>query len=502
MFFLFAMLCTCISAKAQGVDFIDDAVQGTIGIHQQQYVGTWKHNTTSPNFYQNTLSYSNQQDAYILITFTGNRIIWIAEKKNTHGIAEVSIDGGTEKAVNLYSETPVITQVYESPNTLQQGVHTLKIRVSGQKVQQSSGTYIVTDYVAISQYDPPRELPDITNTRYGELALHDIIVGYENTAIGYATMTQMFPGIGNTAVGAYALNGVDKPEFGNHTAVGRYALSQGGVDRNTAIGAYAGPNTYNLSNSTAIGANAVTSADNQVRIGNTQVTSIGGQVSWSTLSDGRFKQDLKEDVSGLVFINGLRPVSYTVDNNAVARFVGAQSLPNANERKQLPRQTGFVAQEVESLIKKTGYVFSGVDVPENDNDTYSIRYAEFVVPLVKAVQELSAQVTAQQKEIETLRRLNNNSNEKRDSWEKIELHQNNPNPFSMDTKIEMIIPEANDAKLLIYNLEGKQLKTISVNDRGETDVIIRGNELKAGMYLYTLVIDGQVVDTKRMILTE
>ncbi|MBP6091851.1 MAG: hypothetical protein KA521_11415, partial [Crocinitomicaceae bacterium] len=38
---------------------------------------------------------------------------------------------------------------------------------------------------------------------------------------------------------------------------------------------------------------------------------------------------------------------------------------------------------------KTGYDFSGVQKPQNANDTYAVRYAEFVVPLVKAVQELA-----------------------------------------------------------------------------------------------------------------
>lgn len=502
LIFLSVILCTCLSVNAQGTEDLDDAVQGASGAHQQAYFGNWRH-TTNSAFLNNTLSYSNEPDAYILITFTGNRIIWYTEKKNTHGIAEVSIDGGPEQAVNLYSETRDRVKVYESPNVLRQGVHTLKIRVSGQKDSRSTGTYIVHDNVVITQYDPPNELTDITNTRYGEFALHNIIVGKENTAIGYSTMTQYFPGTGNTAVGAYALMGLDKPEFGDHTAVGIHALSGGGLYGNTAVGAYAGPNSSRLFNCTAIGAYTATTADNQVRIGNSQVTSIGGQVSWSTLSDGRFKQDLKEDVSGLAFINGLRPVSYTVDNNAVARFVGAKSFSTTDERKKTPRQTGFVAQEVEALIKKTGYVFGGVDVPQNENDTYSIRYAEFVVPLVKAVQELSATVTAQQKEIDDLRRLNNKGVEKAAGWEKTELYQNNPNPFSVDTRIEMVIPDAaGDAKLLIYNLEGRQLKSISVRDRGETAVTIQGNELNAGMYLYTLIIDGQVFDTKRMILTE
>lgn len=53
--------------------------------------------------------------------------------------------------------------------------------------------------------------------------------------------------------------------------------------------------------------------------------------------------------------------------------------------KQL--QTGFIAQEVEIAAKEIGFDFSGVDAPKNENDFYGLRYAEFVVPLVKAVQE-------------------------------------------------------------------------------------------------------------------
>jgi hypothetical protein len=55
---------------------------------------------------------------------------------------------------------------------------------------------------------------------------------------------------------------------------------------------------------------------------------------------------------------------------------------------------------------------------------------------------------------------------------------------------------------MIYNLEGKQIKNIQVSDHGDVSVKISGNELSAGMYLYALIVDGKVVDTKRMILTK
>jgi hypothetical protein len=51
----------------------------------------------------------------------------------------------------------------------------------------------------------------------------------------------------------------------------------------------------------------------------------------------------------------------------------------------------LLAQDVEKAAKDLNYDFSGVDAPKNDKDLYALRYAEFVVPLVKAVQELSQQ---------------------------------------------------------------------------------------------------------------
>ena len=44
---------------------------------------------------------------------------------------------------------------------------------------------------------------------------------------------------------------------------------------------------------------------------------------------------------------------------------------------------------MEKAAVELGFVFSGIETPVNDKSHYGIRYAEFVVPLVKAVQELA-----------------------------------------------------------------------------------------------------------------
>lgn len=59
------------------------------------------------------------------------------------------------------------------------------------------------------------------------------------------------------------------------------------------------------------------------------------------------------------------------------------------------RMTGFIAQEVAQAANDINYEFSGVNVTENENDLSSLSYAEFVVPLVKAVQEQQQMIDKQ-----------------------------------------------------------------------------------------------------------
>lgn len=83
------------------------------------------------------------------------------------------------------------------------------------------------------------------------------------------------------------------------------------------------------------------------------------------------------------------------------------------------------------------------------------------------------------------------------------LYQNNPNPFSQFTEIKYYLPETvNKALLCIYDLQGKQLKQITIAERGEGSQTINGAEFSAGIYLYGLIADGQQVDVRRMVLTD
>jgi hypothetical protein len=83
------------------------------------------------------------------------------------------------------------------------------------------------------------------------------------------------------------------------------------------------------------------------------------------------------------------------------------------------------------------------------------------------------------------------------------LYQNIPNPFTVSTEIKYFLPESvTNATIYIYNMNGLQIKSCPIQVKGNGSITINGSELKAGMYIYTLIAGGKEVDTKRMILTE
>jgi hypothetical protein len=154
-------------------------------------------------------------------------------------------------------------------------------------------------------------------------------------------------------------------------------------------------------------------------MGNSATGQYWAYANWTNISDGRYKKNIKEDVPGLAFINKLRPVTYTLDATRLDNFlhknqskekqmsVAAKSIMDkALKEKEKIIYTGFVAQDVEKAAKEIGYDFSGVDAPKNENDLYGLRYAEFVVPLVKAVQEQQQQIETQKSIIEELKSQN------------------------------------------------------------------------------------------------
>ena len=305
---------------------------------------------------------------------------------NIHGHSNTGLGAGT-LGINQSGD-----------NSTAIGYHALFANTSSYNTALGSQTFAAnTSGINNSGLGYAAGINNTTGSRNNVFGAHSFAAnttGEQNTAIGYQSMNANTTGSFNVALGNSALTG---NSTGTH---------------NTALGYNADVSANNLVNSTAIGYNALVNVSNKVVIGNSSVTSIGGFVNWSNFSDGRFKQNVKEDVPGLLFINKLRPVTYTLNIDAINEF-NSKDLPaekkqqavNADKKNEV--FTGFMAQEVEQAARSLNYNFSGIDKPKDEGkQTYALRYSDFIVPLVKAIQEQQKMIDDLKKEVEALKKNN------------------------------------------------------------------------------------------------
>ncbi len=239
------------------------------------------------------------------------------------------------------------------------------------------------------------------NTAVGGFASELNQGGDYNTAVGGYSLRNNLNGNFNTAVGGWAALNNQTGSF--NTAIGDSAMyyNQTG-SYNTCVGARADIFAYSVSNAILIGYHCFSDINNRAVIGNNYMSSIGGYQSWSVYSDGRFKENVTEDVPGLAFINLLRPVSFTKNPRKLDALMGLseQNAWEGKDNAEKIRYTGFIAQEVQQAATQLHYEFSGVD---DTGGIMSLRYAEFVAPLVKAIQEQQAEIEALKAEVKLLK---------------------------------------------------------------------------------------------------
>ena len=205
--------------------------------------------------------------------------------------------------------------------------------------------------------------------------------GGGNTAIGVDVLAASTSGILNTGVGFSALR--------SNTSGGR----------NTAIGNLAGYDTTTGSNNTSIGNDArptSASASNEITLGNSSVSALRCQVtSITSLSDQRDKKDIQDLPAGLDFINDLRPVRFTWNTRIPETRVLADGTTieytAADVKRGIP-DIGFIAQDLvaaEDSIK--GHDWLQLTL-RNNPEKLEATQGRLIPILVKAVQELSAEV--------------------------------------------------------------------------------------------------------------
>ncbi|HEX8333083.1 MAG TPA: tail fiber domain-containing protein [Segetibacter sp.] len=261
------------------------------------------------------------------------------------------------------------------------------------------------------------------NTGYAYNSLASNTTGNFNTAVGVSALFANTAGNDNTGMGVSALT--LNSTGSSNTAIGRASLGSNTTgNNNTAIGKSADVGAAGLSNATAIGSGAVVQASNTVQVGNSAVTNVffgNGTAtlhgSTATPSDKRFKYNIKSNVPGLDFITKLQPVTYNFDNQKLDEFAKTGIVHNNLIRpasytgdKQI--HTGFLAQDVERIARDLGYDFDGVKAPKNDKDFYKVSYSQFIMPLVKSVQEQQQTIEDQNKKIDGQQQQINKMNER------------------------------------------------------------------------------------------
>ncbi len=159
---------------------------------------------------------------------------------------------------------------------------------------------------------------------------------------------------------------------------------------------------------------------------------------------------------------------------------------------------GLIAQELQDIYPNL--------VDEGQDGYLAINYTEIIPLLIRSIQELNAKLEQYENGGDPVYKAQTRTADaEATAIDAIvtTLYQNTPNPFTESTLIRCdVADDVVKADLYIYNMNGEQIAEYAVTERGGTGITIDDGSLNAGMYLYALIADGQVIDTKRMILTK
>ena len=139
---------------------------------------------------------------------------------------------------------------------------------------------------------------------------------------------------------------------------------------------------------------SITTDSNNVIIGNNSSDNAEVKVDWTVGSDVRDKTDIETlpDNAGLNFVNQMRPVSYVWDNRSNYYSYSHEIYGESDHSKKSKiKQVGFIAQEIKEIEKSIGWEEDHLVNTTNER-SYKLMYSQVTPILVKAIQELSAEV--------------------------------------------------------------------------------------------------------------
>jgi hypothetical protein len=168
-------------------------------------------------------------------------------------------------------------------------------------------------------------------------------------------------------------------------------------------------------------------------------------------------------------------------------------------------QIGLIAQELKEVFP---------ELVKEDSDGYlAVNYQGMVPLLLEATKEQQKQIETQKQQIDELSntvkslltKFNANATTtgipvNLSDKNNIVLNQNVPNPFAESTVISYNLPnEFNKAQIIFTNNNGVIIKTVDLKEKGVGSLNVFANDLSHGLYSYSLIVDGKIIDTKKMV---
>lgn len=250
-------------------------------------------------------------------------------------------------------------------------------------------------------------------------------------------------------------------------------------------------------------------------VGPVNVTNFVTAPSLFTESDSRLADNItslgERDLSGKVTLENVLNMD-VVEYNLKSRLNEVIPEDIAPERADEVRKSyEFVKKEDEKMTSRRHF---GIDarelqkvypdlVLEGEDGYLSVNYSELVPLLIRSIQALKQELDEVKGEKAGARKAAQASGMNTSMAYKVnKIFQNSPNPFKENTVIRFHLADGvKDAAVCIFDMSGKLLKKLPVSS-GMGSVSVNGYELGEGMFLYSLLVDGQEVDTKRMILSK
>ena len=378
------------------------------------------------------------------------------------------------------------------------------------------------------------------NSFLGSFAATNMHHGYYNTIVGGLTAPTLDLGDFNTIVGNEA--GLHADSVHSNVMVGHRAgigLTYG--TDNTFIGEHSGVSTgigTVFHRATAIGSGTQVGCDDCIILGDGNDRIAMGTSNPTTLThnyrlvvqpispdtnvayfNGAVYATSYQTISDMAFKTNVQPIQ---NISALADQLNAHTFDyNPAVAPQLIKpegmQYGMIAQEVETVFPQlveqftapAKYDANGVLI--NQEFTYkTVNYPGFVPIIWQMVKDQKAQIDALASQVAACcnTRISNPDGESTGSIEleninTLQLFAADPNPFSESTKVRWEIPGTfNDAMIYFYDNGGTLINSYKITEPAKGELQVFGSKLSSGIYTYTLVVNGKVIDSKNILKTK